>query len=165
MKILFVSPDIFSFHNFRLNLVNKLIELGNEVILISPVKTSDKIRIDAIKKLGLKIIKINLNKNKVNPFSDIIYIFNLILKILKYKPNIIFSYTIKPVIYSGIALYIVSFFLPLLINNKAIIVKYNNEYYYPVFSGYIAGATFNQDVPGEARYRTLQNSFQEYHIP
>tara|TARA_B100000579_G_scaffold436556_1_gene462848 strand:+ start:158 stop:1213 length:1056 start_codon:yes stop_codon:yes gene_type:complete len=56
-------------------------------------------------------------------------------------------------------LYIVSFFLPLLINNKAIIVKYNNEYYYPVFSGYIAGATFNQDVPGEARYRDLQKFF------
>ena len=32
-------------------------------------------------------------------------------------------------------LYVASFFLPLLINNKALIVKYDNEYYFPVFSG------------------------------
>ena len=38
-----------------------------------------------------------------------------------------------------LSLYILSFFLPLLINNRALIVKYNNEYYFPVMTGYIAG--------------------------
>ena len=57
-------------------------------------------------------------------------------------------------------LYIASFFLPLLINNKALIVKYDNEYYFPVFSGYISGETFKQNVPGEARYRDLQQNFK-----
>ena len=109
MRILFISPDIFSFHNFRLDLVTKLIKLGNEVILISPIKVSDSDRVEEIKKVGLKIIAIELNKNKVNPFEDIFYIINLIRYILKITPNIIFSYTIKPVIYSGIALIIISF--------------------------------------------------------
>ena len=57
-------------------------------------------------------------------------------------------------------LYVTSFFLPLLINNKALIVKYDNEYYFPVFSGYISGETFKQNVPGEARYRDLQQDFK-----
>ncbi len=57
-------------------------------------------------------------------------------------------------------LYVASFFLPLLINNKALIVKYDNEYYFPVFSGYISGETFKQNVPGEARYRDLQQNFK-----
>ena len=66
MRILFISPDIFSFHNYRLDLVTKLIKLGNEVILISPIKVSDSDRVEEIKKVGLKIISIELNKNKVN---------------------------------------------------------------------------------------------------
>jgi len=59
-----------------------------------------------------------------------------------------------------LSLYFLSFFLPLLINNRALIVKYDNEYYFPIVSGYISGKTFNQDVPGEARYRKLKVQFQ-----
>ena len=58
-------------------------------------------------------------------------------------------------------LYIISFFLPLLINNKALIVKYNNELYFPIFTGYISGDTFGQEVPGEAMYRDLKEQFKE----
>ena len=54
------------------------------------------------------------------------------------------------------SLYILSFLLPVLINNKAIIVKYNDNYYFPILTGYIPGKTFGQDVPGEAKYRPLK---------
>jgi microcin C transport system permease protein len=57
--------------------------------------------------------------------------------------------------------YILSFLLPLLINNKAIVVKYNDTYYFPILTGYISGKTFGQDVPGEAKYRPLRKSFKE----
>ncbi len=59
------------------------------------------------------------------------------------------------------SLYIASFFLPVLINNKALVVKHNGKYHFPVFSGYISGEVFDQDVPGEARYRLLQDSFKK----
>lgn len=59
------------------------------------------------------------------------------------------------------SLYILSFLLPVLINNKAIIVKYNDNYYFPILTGYIPGKTFGQDVPGEAKYRPLKKSFKE----
>ena len=59
------------------------------------------------------------------------------------------------------ALYGVSFFLPLLINNRALVVHYEGEYYFPSISGYIPGKTFGQDVPGETRYRILKAKFQD----
>ena len=55
-----------------------------------------------------------------------------------------------------LTLYILSWFLPVLINNRALVVSYEGEYYFPVFSGYYAGSVFNQDVPGEAVYRELK---------
>lgn len=59
-----------------------------------------------------------------------------------------------------ITAYIISFFLPLLINNRALVVKYEGEIWFPVFQGYIAGSTFGEDVPGEANYRELKEKFQ-----
>ncbi len=59
-----------------------------------------------------------------------------------------------------IVLYGLSFFCPLFMNYKALIVKYNGDYYFPVFK-YAAGKTFGQDVYGETQYRDLQKQFKE----
>lgn len=56
--------------------------------------------------------------------------------------------------------YILSFLLPIIINNKALIVKYNDQYYFPILMGYIPGETFGQNVPGEAKYRSLEENFK-----
>ena len=60
-----------------------------------------------------------------------------------------------------LTLYFISFFLPLVINNRALIVNYNNELYFPIITGYIPGKQFGQEVPGEARYRLLKESFTQ----
>lgn len=73
--------------------------------------------------------------------------------------------TIKRGYYSFLALVIlygISFILPLFINSTAIMVKYNGDYYFPLFkSGIYEGSTFGQDVYGEANYRQLKESFKE----
>ena len=46
-----------------------------------------------------------------------------------------------------LGLYFISFFLPLIINNRALIVSYGGDLYFPVISGYIPGKQFGQDVP------------------
>jgi microcin C transport system permease protein len=56
--------------------------------------------------------------------------------------------------------YIVSFFCPLLMNNKALIVHYDGRTYFPVFK-YYPGRQFGQEVYGEANYRQLKASFKE----
>ncbi len=61
------------------------------------------------------------------------------------------------------AIYALSFFFPLLINTRALVVSYEGERYYPavpLIGGYIAGKQFGQDVPGEANYRQLKADWQ-----
>ncbi len=59
-----------------------------------------------------------------------------------------------------IVLYIISFFCPLLMNNKALVVKYNGDLYFPVFK-YHTAKSFGQEKYGEADYRRLKQEFKE----
>lgn len=58
-----------------------------------------------------------------------------------------------------IVLYTLSFFLPFLVNGKALLIKYNGEFYFPVFSHYPA-SIFNEDSKGEANYRKLNEKIK-----
>jgi microcin C transport system permease protein len=55
--------------------------------------------------------------------------------------------------------YAVSFFLPLLANGKALIVKYEGEYFFPIASYYAAGE-FGLSTFGEPDYRELDKQFE-----
>lgn len=56
--------------------------------------------------------------------------------------------------------YGVSFFLPLIANGKALVVKYQGSYYFPV-AQYYPASTFGDDAFGEADYRELDQRFEE----
>ncbi len=57
-------------------------------------------------------------------------------------------------------LYLISFILPFFIGRNAIVVKYNDKFYFPIFTYYEA-REFNQNIYGEANYRLLKKQFQE----
>lgn len=69
--------------------------------------------------------------------------------------------------------YVLSFFLPLLMSNRPIVVKYEGEYYFPVFKTYwyetlglgrediYLGEKFGQTKQGEADYRALRDEFRK----
>jgi microcin C transport system permease protein len=57
-----------------------------------------------------------------------------------------------------ITVYAVSFALPLLVNNKAIAVRYSGHYYFPIATYYPA-STFGLNAIGEPDYRTLKTQF------
>jgi len=61
-----------------------------------------------------------------------------------------------------VSLYLLSLCSPLLINNRALVVKYQGDYYFPAFSGYHDAEVFDQDdeVIGEANYRSLEKRFE-----
>jgi len=52
--------------------------------------------------------------------------------------------------------YVLSFALPLLVGNRALVVSYGGELRFPVFEGHIEASEFGQRVIGEARYRDLR---------
>lgn len=55
--------------------------------------------------------------------------------------------------------YLLSFFLPFLANGKALVVKYNGEYFFPVASYYPA-SQFGLTAIGEPDYRELDERFE-----
>ena len=56
--------------------------------------------------------------------------------------------------------YGISFLLPLLINNKALLVRYEGRFYFPLLRYYPA-SEFGQDAFGEPNYRELARRFRE----
>lgn len=98
-KILILSNHFITLYNFRRELIQKLNDEGHEVFISMPKSEDNKFFED----MGCKIIETTIDRRGVNPLSD----FALILKYIKImkevKPDIIFSYTIKPNIYGSIA--------------------------------------------------------------
>lgn len=72
--------------------------------------------------------------------------------------------TLKRGWYSFILLctfYLISLASPLLINNEALIVKYQGEYHFPVFSDFIAAKDLGQRKLGAPHYRDLEKQYEE----
>lgn len=58
-----------------------------------------------------------------------------------------------------IFLYFFSWFLPLFVGRNALIVKYNGEYYFPLFK-YYESSVFSQNISGETNYRLLKEQIE-----
>ncbi|MBN1634345.1 MAG: ABC transporter permease subunit [Ignavibacteria bacterium] len=55
--------------------------------------------------------------------------------------------------------YVLSFILPVFIGSDALVVRYNGDYYFPVFKHY-ESTVFGQNYEGEANYRFLKKTFK-----
>lgn len=102
-KILICSNILWTITQFRLGLIKALINDGYEVICIADVDDFSALSEKKISDAGAKFIKLSMARKGINPFKDFIYFIKLhnILKIE--KPNMVFNYSIKPIIYGSIA--------------------------------------------------------------
>ena len=98
-KVLFLVNHDVVIYNFRLELVECLLEDGHQVIISCPYGE----KIDKLKEIGAIHYDIEIDRHGTNPIKDLklIRIYKKLLK--KEKPDIVFSYTIKPNIYGAIA--------------------------------------------------------------
>ena len=94
-----VSPKNKTIINFRKDLILDLIDKGYEVIITGP----NKDYIDDITSMNVRFYEIPLKKDSISPLNDIHYLLSLRKILGSEKPDILFSYTVKPIIYSGIA--------------------------------------------------------------
>lgn len=99
MKFLIIASKTSIFIKFRLDLVKEILKKGYSVVVIAP----EKDKTGCLKKLGVKLIEVSLNKASFSIFKDIKYILNLIKIIKSEKPDKVFCYNIKPVIFGCIA--------------------------------------------------------------
>lgn len=96
--LILVNHDVV-IYNFRLELVERLLNNGYEVHISSPYGE----RIDDLIALGAKYHNIVINRHGVNPVTEISVLREYKKLIKAIKPIIILGYTIKPNIYGSIA--------------------------------------------------------------
>ena len=99
MKIMVISPKNKTVFNFRGDLIKEMIRRGNEVYVTGPNRDF----IEDIENLGATFIEIPFVKDQVGILGDLKYCNKLRKAMKEIKPDKIFSYTIKPVIYGSIA--------------------------------------------------------------
>lgn len=100
MKILIISPKNKTIFNFRGDLIKDMVKSGNEVYVTGP----NQDYIDDIYALGVsKFFEVPLIKDNTSVSGDYKYLKNLEKVIKELKPDLVFSYTIKPVVYGSIA--------------------------------------------------------------
>ena len=100
MKILVVSPKNKTVYNFRGDLIRDMVANGQEVVVTGPNRDYE----EEIHALGVKkLIEIPLVKDNTSIRGDLKYYRALYHVIREEKPDLVFSYTIKPVIYGSMA--------------------------------------------------------------
>lgn len=100
MKILVVSPKNKTVFNFRGDLIRDMIAHGNEVYVTGPNRDF----VEDIMALGVKeFIEVPLVKDNTSVFGDLAYLKQLKKVMEQVKPDLVFGYTIKPVIYGSMA--------------------------------------------------------------
>ena len=98
-KVLFLVNHDVVIYNFRLELVERLLAEGHQVVISSPYGE----RIDDLVALGCEFRPITLSRHGMNPVQELKLLRDYIKLIREEKPDIVFTYTIKPNIYGGIA--------------------------------------------------------------
>lgn len=103
-RILLVGNNLRTHLNFRLDLMRFLKSKGYDVTVACPYNESqDVLSIELLRKEEIKLIKFSSSNRGSNPFKDLSLFFSLISIFKKEKPDLILSYTIKPVIYGSLA--------------------------------------------------------------
>lgn len=98
-KIIIVSAYAQSLINFRGELIKEMVNKGHQVITLAPEEGFA----DSIAELGAEYKRIELHRTGTNPFLELRCLVRLIRTIRKISPDIVFSYALKPVLYTSIA--------------------------------------------------------------
>lgn len=99
MKIILSSNSAWNLWNFRSNLIKKILNNNNEVVLVAP---EDKYS-NFLKEIGCRFINLKIDNKGTSIVNDIILFKNFYKILSSEKPDFIFCFTPKPNIYGSLA--------------------------------------------------------------
>ena len=97
MRIIFFSNSSWSIFNFRRNLIKNLINQNHEIFILSSKDSYTRL----LKKMGCKFLKVKIQNNKINLLNDLLLLIKIKKIFSSIKPDYIFNFTIKPLIYGS----------------------------------------------------------------
>lgn len=98
-RILFVITEDWALVSHRLHLVKYAIELGFEVAVATRMNSHR----DEFERLGIMVFDWPLKRRSLNLLGELWIVLKLIKIVREFKPDVIHSVALKPVIYTGIA--------------------------------------------------------------
>ena len=99
MKVLILANNSVGLYKFRKELLEALQANKHEVFISLP--NGDFI--EEMQQMGCRFIETEISRHGTNPFTDFALTKNYCSIIKSVKPDIVFTYTIKPNVYGGIA--------------------------------------------------------------
>ena len=99
MRIVIISHYANSLINFRAEMIKAFIKQGHQVIALAPEKGFGK----ELATIGAEYRSIPLQRTGINPVKDLRTLWVLVGMLKELKPDLVFSYAIKPVIYGSLA--------------------------------------------------------------
>ena len=149
-NILIVSNCTWYLYNFRKALLSDLKNKQYNLILISPI---DEYYLK-ISKFFIKKENLFLVRSSENPILEIITLFHLLLIYLKYKPDLVHHFTIKPCIYGSIIAKLTG-----IKNNELKNLKGFNYYSSDIYNFLKNSTIVGHDVKYD--YRVLKNELKK----
>ena len=101
MRVILIGTVASSFYGFRADLIRAMREKQYIVYAFTSEYTDSDLK--KIESLGAIPVTYELNRGGLNPLSDIVATYKLSKKIREIKPDLVFSYFSKPVIFGTIA--------------------------------------------------------------
>ena len=96
-----VASLTLSLTNFRLELLSRMVEAGHDVIAFAPENDAEVIGI--LQDIGVRFIQIPMTRTGLNPLADLRTLFVLWRHFRRIQPDTVLAYTMKPIIYGGLA--------------------------------------------------------------
>lgn len=98
-----LGTDVSALINFRGDLI-KAIENEKYHVMAFASLTNDQSKLNKLSEAGIEYYSYPVQRTGLNPFADLYTFFFLRSLFKDQKPHVVFAYTIKPIVWSGIAL-------------------------------------------------------------
>lgn len=98
-RVLLIANEYTTIINFRIELVRAIIKEGHTLAVALPYHD----RITELTSEGCKYYSLPIDRKGTNPLKDILIIRHISKIIRDFRPHIVFTFTIKPNVYGGIA--------------------------------------------------------------
>ena len=97
--ILFLSNHVITLYNFRRELIARLLARGHRVVLSLPAAEEN----ESFRSLGCELVETPVSRRGMNPAEDLRLVLRYRRMMRRLRPDLIFSYTVKPNIYGCMA--------------------------------------------------------------
>lgn len=100
-RVAVICSLTYSLVNFRLELLKSMVANGHEVYALGP--ENDSATLGVLDAAGIRFVRLPMARTSLNPFRDFLTLVFLWRWFLKMKPDLVLPYTMKPIVYAGIA--------------------------------------------------------------